>query len=36
LPTGMELDLIPFEDADSELRERVVEKGVTLSRCSTF
>ncbi len=31
LPPGMELDLIPFEDADSELRERVVEEGVTLS-----
>jgi len=36
LPPGMELDLIPFEDADSELRERVVKEGVTLSRCSTF
>jgi len=31
LPPGMELDLIPFEDADSALRERVVEEGVTLS-----
>jgi len=27
----MELDLIPFEDADSELHERVVKEGVTLS-----
>jgi predicted nucleotidyltransferase len=31
LPPGMELDLIPFEDADSELRERVVKEGVTLN-----
>jgi len=31
LPPGMELDLIPFEDADSELHERVVKEGVTLS-----
>ena len=31
LPPGMELDLIPFEDAYSNLRERVVEEGVTLS-----
>jgi len=31
LPPGMELDLIPFEDADSELHERVVREGVTLS-----
>ncbi len=31
LPAGMELDLIPFEDADSELHERVVKEGVTLS-----
>jgi uncharacterized protein len=30
LPTGMELDLIPLEDADSELRKRVVKEGVTL------
>jgi len=31
LPAGMELDLILFEDADSELHERVVKEGVTLS-----
>jgi predicted nucleotidyltransferase len=31
LPPGMQLDLIPFEDAASELRERVVKEGVTLS-----
>ena len=30
LPAGLELDLIPFEDADSELRKRVLEKGVEL------
>ena len=34
LPSGMHLDLIPFEDADSELHERVVKGGVALSRCS--
>ena len=31
LPPGIELDLIPFKDADSELRERVVKEGVTFS-----
>ena len=31
LPPGMELDLILFEDADSELHERVIKEGVTLS-----
>lgn len=31
LPPGIELDLIPFEDANPELRERVLEEGVTLS-----
>ena len=31
LPPGIELDLIPFEDADPELRERVLKEGVTLS-----
>lgn len=31
LPPGIELDLIPFEDAASEFRERVVKEGVTLS-----
>ena len=30
LPAGLELDLIPFEDADSELRKRVLEEGVEL------
>ena len=30
LPPGMELDLIPFEDADSELHKRVLKEGVTL------
>lgn len=34
LLSGMHLDLIPFEDADSELHERVVKGGVALSRCS--
>ena len=31
LPPGLELDLIPFEDAEPELRRRVLEEGVTLS-----
>ncbi len=31
LPPGIELDLIPFEDANPELRERVLKEGVTLS-----
>ena len=31
LPRGLELDLIPFEDADPELRKRVLEEGVILS-----
>ncbi len=31
LPPGIELDLIPFEDADPELRNRVREEGVALS-----
>ena len=31
LPPGMQLDLIPFEDADSELHERVVKEGAPLS-----
>jgi predicted nucleotidyltransferase len=31
LPPGMHLDLIPFEDADSELHERVIKEGVPLS-----
>ena len=31
LPPGMQLDLIPFEDADSEIHERVVKEGVPLS-----
>lgn len=30
LPAGMKLDLIPFEDADPELRKRVLEEGVLL------
>ena len=30
LPAGLELDLIPFEDADTKLRKRVVEEGATL------
>ena len=31
LPPGIELDLIPFEDADPELRERVLKEGMSLS-----
>jgi len=31
LPPGIELDLIPFEDADPELRELVLKEGVSLS-----
>jgi len=31
LPPDLKLDLIPFEDADPELRRRVLEEGVTLS-----
>lgn len=30
LPAGSKLDLIPFEDADTELRKRVLEEGVLL------
>jgi len=30
LPQGMQLDLIPLEDADSELHERVLKEGVPL------
>jgi len=31
LPPAMKLDLVPFEDADPELRERLLKEGVTLS-----
>jgi len=31
LPEGIQLDLIPLEDADQELHERILEEGVPLS-----
>ena len=31
LPPAMKLDLVPFEDADPELRQRLLKEGVTLS-----
>ena len=31
LPPAMKLDLVPFEDADPELRKRLLKEGVTLS-----
>lgn len=37
LPPGVELDLIPFEDADPELHKRLLEEGVALNgqvRCT--